>query len=317
MTRPLRSVLIGDVDFYNSEMAMGFGWAMAKWGHWHSSINIRQDIGTIAKRVADVHPDLIIGHMLMWPPRGPGAQAPDLLELCSDWRARGTKVLIHDGDAGSKTRFATDISPAVDLALCNHTADRSAWKIPQLHWPYFAFDQDRLADPHPDFICDLAFAGRLSTEGIYADRTRLVLELKARLGGRMKLFPSPTVPHTLYRTPELAVSAKAILGYGRPDRNGWQDVRTYLIPGAGGLLLTDDAADHVKPWEDYFPYASGSVDSVLTVVERVLDLDSAVSEHWPGRGLQATREGIFHKFQREHSATVRVRQALAAVGLTL
>ena len=126
MTRPLRSLTIGDSDGYNSEFIIGVQMAMSRAGHWHSTLSIRNDISTIAKRVADVHPDVLYGHMLMWPPRGPGAQAPDLLELCADWRARGTKVLIHDGDAGTKTRFPVDISPAVDLALCNHTADRSA-----------------------------------------------------------------------------------------------------------------------------------------------------------------------------------------------
>jgi hypothetical protein len=321
VTRPLRSLLIGDVDQYPSEMALGVQVALTRAGHWHNALSIRNDIGVIAKRASEVQPDLIIGHMLMWPPRGPGWATPaDLLELCSDWKAKGTKVLIHDGDAGSKTRFPTDISPAVDLALCNHTADRSVWKIPQLHWPYFCFDQAEMADPHPDFMCDLAFAGRLSTEGIYADRTRLVMELKAKLGDRMKIFPNAVVGHTLYRTPELAVSAKAILGYGRPDRPGWRDVRTFLIPGAGGILLTDDFPDEfpgVKIWEDYIPYDPGSVESVLKGLAWVLEMEARVNDHWPGRGLSSLREEVFHKFQHSHSATARVKTALAAVGLTL
>ena len=161
MTRPLRSLLIGDVDYYPSEFAFGVQQAMARAGHWHNAISIRNDIGALAKRAQEVQPDVIWGHMLMWPPRV-GASAPDLLELCVYWKRRGTHVLIHDGDARTETRFPLDISPAVDLALCNHKADRSAWKIQQLHWPYFAFDQDPewIITPHPDFVCDLAFAGR-------------------------------------------------------------------------------------------------------------------------------------------------------------
>lgn len=311
MTRPLRSLLIGDLDDYNSEFAIGVNIAMTRAGHFHSTMGIRRDIGAIAKRVAEIHPSILWCHMLMWPPRGQGtATAPDLLELCAEWKAKGTKVLIHDGDARTDTRFPVDISPAVDLALCNHTADRSAWKIPQLHWPYFAFDQDEMADPHPDFVCDLAFAGRLSTEGIYADRTRLVLELKAKLGDRMKIFPSATIPHTLYRTPELAVSAGAILGYGRPERNGWLDVRVMQYPGAGGVLLSDDVGDLLEPWQHYIPYESRVVDSVLAGLDKIL------GDEILGRG-RLLRLDAFEFVQAHHSATVRVREALTHVGLTL
>jgi hypothetical protein len=304
--RPLRSLLIGDVDHYPSEFAFGVNQALTRAGHWHTALSIRHDLGTIAKRASEVQPDVIWGHMLLWPPRGPWATAPDLLELCLAWRGRGAKVLIHDGDARLDTRFPADISPAVDLALCNHTADRSVWKIPQLHWPYFAFDQARMADPTSEFACDLAFAGRLATEGIYADRTRLVLELKAKLGERMKLFPSPSIQHTLYRTPELAVSARAILGYGRPDRNGWTDVRVYQYPGAGGNLVIDDGG-LLEPWEHYWPCKAGSAESVI---ESVYAIDNAAS-------VEAFRYKAFRHVQAHHSATARVRQALAAVGLTL
>jgi len=306
-------MLIGDVDGYLSEFAFGVNQALTKAGHFHNAISIRNDISTIAKRAGEVHPDILWGHMIAWPPRGASSTPADLLELCADWKAKGTKVLIHDGDAGSKTRFPLDISPAVDLALCNHTADRSAWKIPQLHWPYFCFDQAEMADPHPDFMCDLAFAGRLSTEGIYADRTRLVMELKAKLGDRMKIFPNASVGHTLYRTPELAVSAGAILGYGRPDRPGWQDVRTFLFPGAGGILLSDDAQDYLTPWEQFVPYESGSVDSVLRALEWLKMIRGA----HPSSKELVFREEAFLYTQAKHSATARVRQALAAVGLTL
>lgn len=308
MSRPLRSLLIGDVDHYPSEFAFGVQQAMTRAGHWHSAVSIRNDIGVIAKRAQEVQPDVIWGHMLMWPPRV-GAQAPDLLELCVAWRRRGAHVFIHDGDARTETRFPTDISPAVNVALCNHRADRGAWKVEQLHWPYFAFDQDQLAEPSLDFRCDLAFAGRLDGGGLYADRTRLVLALKAKLGDRMKIFPDATIPHTLYRTPELAVSAGAVLGYGRPQRSGWLDVRTFQYPGAGGILLTDDVGGLMEDGVHYFAYPAGSVDAVLAQVERLGDLSSA--------RLLDVRHAAFEYVQAYHSATARVRQALAAVGVRL
>jgi hypothetical protein len=321
MTRPLRSVLIGDVDFYPSEFAFGVNQALTRAGHAHTSVNIRHTLTTIAKRVEEMQPDLIWGHMLLWAPPGEGEptevrrgmtwKTAGLLDLCHTWRAKGAKVLIHDGDARLETRCPTDVSDAIDLALCNHTADRSVWKIPQLHWPYFAFDQAQIADPVPEFTCDLAFAGRLSTEGIYADRTELVLTLKTKLGDRMKLFPGNGIAHTLYRTPELAASADAILGYGRPDRNGWLDVRTFQYPGAGGVLLSDDVGGFLTPEIHYLPYdgtggLADRVDAILTLLDY-----SKPEDRGP------LRADAFAHVQAHHSATARVRQALTAVGLTL
>ena len=310
MTRPLRSVLIGDVDFYPSEYAFGVNQAMTRAGHWHSSVNIRQDIGTIAKRVGEVHPDVIWGHMLLW---APGAQkTPDLLDLCVEWRERGTKVLIHDGDARAETRFQVDISPAVDLALCNHKVDRWQWRIPQVHWPYFAFDQAQVADPDPAYACDLLFAGRLAG-GIYQARTDLVSALKAKLGDRMRVFDGTPSGggHTLFRTAVMAASAKAVLGFGRPESTGWLDVRVFQYPGAGAVLLHDDVQGWLEPGQHYLPYQSGDLDGILRLVEEV-----AVQEP-TARSWATVRQRAFSHVQQYHSATARVRQALGAVGLTL
>lgn len=306
MNRPLRSVLIGDVDYYPSEYAFGVNQAMTRWGHWHSTVNIRWDMGVIEKRVKEVHPDIIWGHMLLW---APGGKTTDLLCLCSDWKAKGTKVVLHDGDARDDTRFPTDISPAVDLALCNHKADRSAWKIPQLHWPYFAFDQAKIADPNPEYACDLAFAGRLDTGPLYMKRTELVLMLQHRLGPRMKVFPNELMPHTLFRTSELAVSAGAILGFGRPERNGWLDVRVFQYPGAGGILLHDDVGGFLEAGVHYIPYTAGSVESVIDTCLGVI--------HDAANCADTIRKQAFHFVQKNHSATARVGQALDHVGLTL
>lgn len=318
--RPLRSILIGDVDFYPSEFALGVNQAMLRAGHWHTSVNIRQTLTTIAKRVEEVQPDVIWGHMLLWAPPGEGEpqetrhgttwKALGLLDACVEWKRRfGCKVLIHDGDARTETRCPMNVASAIDLALCNHRADRSVWGIPQLHWPYFAFDQAEIADPVPEFACDLAFAGRLSTEGIYADRTALVLALKAKLGDRMKIFPGNGIAHTLYRTPELAASAGAVLGYGRPDRNGWLDVRTFQYPGAGGVLLSDDVGGLLADGAHYMSYQSGSTESVLNALDWLKGVRMQHSEN-PIRHL------AFEYVQAQHSASARVRQALAAVGLT-
>jgi len=279
-------------------------------GHSHSTVNIRQDIGIIYKRVREIDPDILWGHMLLWAPGGGASsnKTHDLLDLCKSWRLkRGTKVFLHDGDARTETRFPSDISSAVDLALCNHTADRSMWKIPQLRWPYFAFYQREIAAPAPEYACDLAFAGRLDAGGIYRERTELVLTLKAKLGERMKVFRGGD-EHTLFRTPELAASAAAVLGFGRPERNGWLDVRVFQYPGAGAVLLHDDVGGYLEPGAHYYRYRSGSVDSVLSGLDWILSL--------PDEARKIREEG-FAYVQEYHSASSRVKAALAAVGLVL
>jgi hypothetical protein len=302
-------VLIGDVDHYPSEYAFGVNQAMTRAGHWHSSVNIRLDMGAIAKRVHEVQPDVIWGHMLLW---APGKQPGELLDLCYAWKKLGTKVFLHDGDARVDTRFPTDISDAVDVALCNHKADRSVWSIQQIHWPYFAFDQNQIATAADNLRCDLFFAGRLDVGALYFTRTQLVMALKQRLGDRMKIAAgdgSEITHHTLFRTSEYAASANAVLGYGRPERNGWIDVRVFQYPGAGGILLHDDVGGMLEPNVHYLPYVSGNLDSVIEALEALWKM--------PEHEQDALRVRAFTHVQEKHSATARVRQALGVVGLTL
>ena len=85
------------------------------------------------------------------------------------------------------------------------------------------------------------------------------------------------------------------------------DVRTFQYPGAGGILLSDDVGGFLEPWYEYLPYESGSVESVLYVLDR---LRTSID------GDLIRRNAIQH-VQESHSATARVGQALAAVGLAL
>ena len=97
MTRPLRSLLIGDVDFYPSEYAFLVAQGMTLLGHWHTTMNLRWDWGVIAKRVREMQPDIVWAHMPFWPP--PPHTAKEMYYFFSDLRAGGCKVVMHDGDA--------------------------------------------------------------------------------------------------------------------------------------------------------------------------------------------------------------------------
>ncbi len=299
----LRSLLIGDCDHYASPYIFGVAQGMARLGHWHSQISIRQSADLIEQRIRDVRPHVLWTHMLLWPP-GP-ARVERLIEVVERAAREGAQVIIHDGDYKEPTRYPRDLSRFCALALCNHTFDRSAWRIPSLHWPYFAFAQERISPPSPLWACDLWFAGRLDRGAVYAERTKLVESLRAR--GVALRAPGDADGNTLYRTAEIAPSAGAVLGFGRPGVRGWIDTRVFQYPGAGAILLHDDAAGILEPGVHYLPYQSSDAASVLEALRRAQALPE--EEQW------ALRKRAFDFVQEKHSSVARVRQVLDALGL--
>ena len=296
----LRSVAIGDFTSYCSEYLFGVNQAMTMMGHFHIQIDYRNEIGVMDTKIKQVNPHIIWFHGV--PTKNDFKKTQMFLDLGERWKSRGAKVVIHDGDVSPNVKYPNNISDSADIVLCNHTNDRSVWGIKQLHWPYFAFVQDEIAKPCQEFVCDLAFAGKMGEE-LYADRSKIVRELKRKMGGRFKIFPTDDIPHTLYRTPELAASAGAVIGYGRPEANGWVDVRVFQYPGAGGVLIHDDVKGFLEPYVHYIPYKSGSVDSIIEAVE--------ISKE---KGGKIRMEG-FRYVQQNHSAINRVSQVLKEVGL--
>lgn len=301
--RPLRSVMLGDCDHYLSPYIFGVQQAMARLGHWHSQISIRQPVGVIEQRIADVHPDVLWTHMLLWAPGG-APSTPELLQVVERAARRGARVVIHDGDYKPATRHPHDLSRWCALALCNHRFDRSAWKVPVLHWPYFAFAQDRIADAVPALRCPLFFAGTVGREPVYAARTAFLEELR-RAGVRVRI---PEGHNTLFRTAEVAASADAVLGFGRPGNSGWLDTRIFQYISAGGILLHDDVGGYFEPWVHYVPYESGSPASVVDALDKLAAMDES-------KRMEIRRRGFEHG-QANHSCVVRVSQVLRELGLS-
>jgi hypothetical protein len=300
----LRSVMIGDVDWYPSEFIYGVNQGMTILGHTHVSVNIRHPIGMINQCLERMRPDVIWVHMLLWAPAG-APPVVDLLALCEQWRKRGTRVLIHDGDHNGykkEAKFPNDISHAVDLTLCNHVYQHTHWNIPSLRWPYGAFWQSAPATPMSDWACQLFFAGR-GGGNIYEERSAMLEALKHRLGDAFRVYISPPSPGTIYLTPGIATAAGAVLGYGRPLDPGWADVRVFQYPGAGGILIHDDADEFLTPYEHYLPYKSGDVDSILEALDEVPKYGPMI------------REQAFKYVQTHHSWVKRVQDALGKVGL--
>lgn len=302
---PLRSLMIGDCDHYLSPYIFGVGQGMARLGHWHSQISIRNSLSVLKQRIEDVRPHILWTHMLLWPPTD-SPRVEHLLDLVTQAARNGARVVIHDGDYKGVTRLPLDLSAWCSVALCNHTFDRSAWKIPALRWPYFAFAQDAIAPPNPAFACDLWFAGIIGQGPVYAARTALLEAVRDR--GVALRIPEIRDGNTLFRTAEVAASAGAVLGFGRPDTPGWVDTRVFQYPGAGGILLHDDVAGYLEPWEHFVPYRSGDPGSVVDAMCQLRAL--------PAPAVTALRVRAFRFVQQHHSSVARVAEVLRFVGLS-
>lgn len=291
--------MLGDCDHYFSPYIFGVQQGMSRLGHLHSQVNIRAGVDIIAKRIADVRPDILWTHMLLWGPPGspPVAQ---LLDIVRSAKKNGARVVVHDGDYKQTTRHPHDLSSWCALALCNHTFDRSAWRVPTLRWPYFAFAQDKIADAAPEWSCDLFFAGITSQSTTYAARSALLEDVRRR-GVKLRM-PTPADGNTLFRTPEIAASAGAVLGFGRPGVDGWVDTRVFQYPGSGAVLLHDDAAGYLTPGEHFLPYQSGDAASIAEALGRL--------RRMPERDRRALRERGFAHVQANHSSVARVAQVL-------
>ena len=301
----LRSLAIGDCDHYVSPYLIGVREAMARLGHEHREVSIRQPVQVLARAVDESRPNILWTHMLLWAPQ-PGSPPVDRLVNLMERAARGgARVIVHDGDYKDRCRHPHSLNSWCALALVNHAFDRSPWCVPTLRWPYFAQVQDEIAQPDPAWACDLFFAGQLGKGPVYAERTRF-LNAISKTSGQLRM-PTERDGNTLAITPAIAASADAILGFGRPGVRGWVDTRVFQYPGAGGILIHDDVAGYLEPWVHYVPYQSGDAASVVDALARLRSLQE------PER--RALRERAFAYVQEKHNSVARVRQVLAAVGL--
>lgn len=297
----LRSISLGDQDFYNSPYLFGVNQGMSLLGHWHTTMNIRNNIDTIARRFDDMQPDIIWLHMPFWAPSG-SPQQPHLNNLFKRWHQRGAKIVMHDGDVKAATRYPVDLSRMVDLAVCNHKNDRSAWKIDTMHWPYWAFNQKEIAKPRDDLRCELVFTGTMSNDATYRERTELIKNVSKRVKVKV-ISPNLGSPNSLMLTADVAASADSVLGFGRPEAKDWTDVRVYQYPGAGGVLIHDDAAKVLTPYKHFVPYKKGDVDTIVKAVETAK------------RDGNKIRQAAFEFIQEHHSSTARVTEVLKRLKL--
>ena len=305
LRRPLRSVMLCEPR-YLSAYVIGVAQAMGMMGHWHRQVSL-WDGGDVGRQIAEMAPDVVWTHMAAWPPKEALA-VEEVAALLATAKRRGAVVFLHDGDPRDRAMPpAVDIPAAFTMALVNRQVPDPYWGIPSVRWPYAAMVQREAVRPERvDY--DLAFAGNLRRQrdgeavDLYGARTDLVHELHRRLWPRMSVVsPGGGDTNNRMQVADVVATTHAVLGFGRPEVSGWIDTRVFQWPGAGGLLITDDAGDVLEPDVHYLRFdRANAVDSILWLLERAKGPDA-----------QAIRDRAFAHVQRHHTWAHRVKQALA------
>lgn len=296
--RPLRSVFIGDTN-YASLYRFGVEQGMARLGHWHRTVSLRQEPHVVQRLIREMRPDLVFTHMLLWPPSNALCSADALKEMAFEWRQNGAVVFLHDGDPRTDTRHPHPIDDIVDFALLNYKQVPPEWSVPGIYWPYAAPYQARIGHPQSSYQCDLLFAGLLREGELYGKRTQLVQALASRI--HLRVHPDLSGLNTRMLIADWAPSANAVLGVGRPEQVGWLDTRIFSVAGAGGVLIHDDAAAILEPDEHFIQCEQYSVDSVVEGVYKARQVGAGI------------RQKAFDFVQAHHTWTHRCQQVIDVV----
>lgn len=306
MRRPLRSVMLCNPS-YLSAYVLGVAQAMGQLGHWHREVSVLDDADRVARQFEEMRPDLIWLHTVPWVPRSASTPGWLFLELLAAWRGRGARVLLHDGDPRTATRHPHSLAASVDLALCNHGLPRAEWQTTVARWPYAAMAQAVIGEPVDALRCGLLFAGIVRKEDdLYSPRTELLGVLREKLGPRLTVRTGGI--NDRMQAADVAASAQAVLGLGRPDVPGWVDTRVFQYPGAGGVLVHDAAAEFLIPGRHFIEFQRGG-DAEATAI-RIVEALWVLSDD-----NREMREQAFSHVQAHHTWRHRVTQALQLLGV--
>jgi hypothetical protein len=222
-------------------------------------------------------------------------------------------AIVADAASGRARRSSTTATPSrrratrttsaagARLALVNHGYDRSAWGVPTLRWPYFAPAQDEIAAP-VDRCAASSSSPAPSGGGIYAARSALLEAIRAR---GVAMQQPDAGDNTLDRTAEIAASADAVLGFGRPRSRAGCDTRVFSTPAPAGSSCTTTCR----------ATSSHGCTTCPTSRANVLRRRGAgAAAHDVGGGADGAPPSAFSHVQEHHSSVARVRQVLAALG---
>jgi hypothetical protein len=316
----LRIATLGDFARWNSYYLQGTIQGSILNGALHCSIPIRQYVEDIESQINYFKPHILFCHMIF---------SENLTTLCrndepdkqirrenihqtlSKIRRRwGTKVVYQEGDAKKDPRYPYPATEIIDLGLINNSLFKvygGLLKVPCIHWPYFALNQDEISIPDNSLRCQMAFTGNVSPRGsshLHYGRYEFIEKLKKRL--EFKAFPNESLGNTRFLTADLAVSASTILGIQQGfNVVGYLDTRPFQYIGAGALYFHDKS-----PAMDLF-FEEGK----HYVGYNRFDVDSVVEKYYyymkDNRELgNKIREEGFRYVQAHHTAKHRVKMVI-------
>ena len=263
-------------------------------------------LSKIKNQLLALKPALVFTHLTFHSNINP---IDSVLQMYSDVSKQvGTRFIHTCNDARTEDRYMGDVSHAYYMGIVG-TFDmqkncEKAWGIPVHYVPYSSLVYCNIAKP----VQDLAFKEAVFTgsPGAHKDRQDFLHRLGQRIP--IKIFQTQSANDLRFRTPELAMSAKCILGLCTGyDIPGYIDVRPFQYLGAGACMIMRKfwGMDDLIPDSLYYSITSYGEDGVVEAVDhyhRILKEDTS-----------EMKRAAFGYIQRFHSCKVRIAEVLKKI----
>ncbi len=256
-------------------------------------------LAQIYERLINEKPKYVFTHLTFHQHIHPAPVIMDLYRRVT--KEVGTKFVHTLADARHEPRWSEDISGAFHMAFINQTENlekfQNYWKIPVVYAPYSALKQSELVNP----VKELAFGNQLiftGSPGAHPPRRDFLNRVQQIMP--LKYLHTQSANDLRHRTPELAISAKAILSacIGH-DIAHYNEVRPWQYLGAGACLIHRKfkGEDDLIPDNLYLEYKSPA--DVKGQFEIACKEDT-----------MPMRKRAFEFIQRHHSSKVRMYNIL-------
>jgi len=270
-------------------------------------------LGTIKKRILDYKPDVIFTHLSFHSHINP---INAVLQFFKDIKNRLPVRVVHTcNDARTHDRYMGNLQGCFDVAFVGTSPMvencRKSFGIPVFYSPYSSLTYEKMADFAPDLAFNkLVFTGSRNAHktGFDVNRADFLNRLNNKVP--MKFFQTQSGNDLRHRTPELSVSAKAILGacVGYSEKYyGYMDVRYYQYLGTGATFIARPftTTNKIIPDDLYLSFDNYEEDGIKQIKEHY---QRCLKEDMTSMKIKA-----FNYMQQNHSSKIRIADELAII----
>lgn len=260
-------------------------------------------LSEIKQKLINIKPSICFTHLTFHNKINP---IHDVLYMYSDVSKQiNTKFVHYCGDARKVDRYMGDLNGSFHTAFVG-TNDmlincRKSWNIPVHYLAYSSLCYDKMSKPSNDLsFNDPVFTGSPTS---HSDRYEFIKKLKKKI--KIKIFQTQSSNDIRYRTPELSISSKCILGLCTGyDIDGYADVRWVQFGGTGAVLIMRKFKNfqNLIPDDLYYPIHSYNDDGV----EQTLEYWNKIQKE----NTTKMRENIFNYIQQNHNCKIRLKYVL-------